>query len=243
MQQPEDDLTWDEDKSAWTEVVRSIGHRLNNLVTVILGQSGLGEATVARGHPPLEQFHEISVAARGIEKLTTELLSLAPRTTSRPETVDMGPWLESLLHKTRNSAPPGLTLEFTAPSDELPLSIVPELLETTLHHLMINASQALGGPGTIKIALREQSRVGMQFDTPLRDVILTLEDNGPGFPLEVIPQIENEFHMVRNADGKIGKGLAFVNAAVGRMHGQLRVDNKLGGGARVTLTFSGPGRN
>ncbi|TXH59682.1 MAG: ATP-binding protein, partial [Thiothrix sp.] len=67
-------------------------------------------------------------------------------------------------------------------------------------------------------------------------VQVTVEDQGKGFSAELLAQREADF-VLSPTQGGTGLGLAIVNM-VARLHGgALRLENRIGGGARVTVSF------
>jgi signal transduction histidine kinase len=66
--------------------------------------------------------------------------------------------------------------------------------------------------------------------------LLVVEDDGPGFDSEVLPQIFERRVKGRNSTGH-GLGLAFIEAVV-RVHGgSVKASNGSEGGARLTITL------
>ncbi len=65
---------------------------------------------------------------------------------------------------------------------------------------------------------------------------VTVEDQGKGFSAELLARRETDFAL-SPTQGGTGLGLAIVNM-VARLHGgALRLENRVEGGARVTVTF------
>lgn len=93
-------------------------------------------------------------------------------------------------------------------------------------NLLRNAVRAAGPDGEVIIELDQQA--------------LKVIDNGPGIPAHELPLVfEPHF---RGRDGGTGIGL-YVARAMARRHGwQLGLDNRAGGGAIATLSFSAPPR-
>lgn len=63
---------------------------------------------------------------------------------------------------------------------------------------------------------------------------LLIADNGPGFPDEVRARAFERFVKGKDSSGH-GLGLAFVDAVVRAHGGSVRIGDREGGGARVTL--------
>jgi nitrogen fixation/metabolism regulation signal transduction histidine kinase len=102
-------------------------------------------------------------------------------------------------------------------------------LRQLLHNLLTNAVEALEGhaDGEITVATRLATREG----TEVADV--TVEDNGPGFPRELIGQVFDPY-VTTKARGT-GLGLAIVRKIVEEHGGSIEADNRPEGGARVRV--------
>jgi signal transduction histidine kinase len=102
----------------------------------------------------------------------------------------------------------------------------PALLHRVIANLLDNELKHLPPQSTIHLALEVAG--GM--------ALLTLDDNGPGFPPDVDQQLFTKRVKGRDSKGH-GLGLSFV-AAVVRVHGgRVTAGNRSQGGARLTLTL------
>ncbi|ATB34600.1 two-component sensor histidine kinase [Cystobacter fuscus] len=96
-------------------------------------------------------------------------------------------------------------------------------------NLLVNAGDAL-----------EEARVhgGEVRVTGVADgkrVALLVEDNGPGFPPEVMPRLFESFFTTKGPDKGTGLGLALSRELVERFGGTLVAENRPEGGARLRL--------
>ena len=131
--------------------------------------------------------------------------------------------------------------DFATHGVELALDVEPDLprweiddkqFRQALINLMVNARQVLGAGG--RVVLR--SRLGSGGD-----VILEVEDDGPGIPSEALPRIFEPFFTTKG--GGTGLGLAIAQQIVERHHGRLEVESTPGVGTifRIRL-LRRPGR-
>ena len=96
--------------------------------------------------------------------------------------------------------------------------MISNLLENELTHL----------PAGHQITVRLHSRN--------RSAELMVEDDGPGFPPEIIPRAFERFVKGKHSPGH-GLGLAFVNAVVQAHGGVVSLSARSGGGAVITVFF------
>jgi signal transduction histidine kinase len=102
-------------------------------------------------------------------------------------------------------------------------------LAQVILNLLVNAGDALEEArvqgGEVRVTgLVEQGRV-----------VLRVEDNGPGFPPEVLPRLFEAFFTTKDLEKGTGLGLAISREMVERFGGTLRAENRPEGGARLCL--------
>ena len=103
---------------------------------------------------------------------------------------------------------------------DLPLlnRVVSNLLENELTHLPVGCH----------VSIRLHSHAG--------SAELVIEDNGPGFPLDIGSRAFERFVKGKHSPGH-GLGLAFVDAVVQAHGGMARISERVGGGAVITLSL------
>jgi two-component system sensor histidine kinase FlrB len=95
-----------------------------------------------------------------------------------------------------------------------------EALLGVLLNLATNAIQACGEDIKLCLEVRHNKN---------HDVIIMLQDNGPGIPDEIQEQLFTPFFTTRS--GGTGLGLAVARAIVNAHHGDIHVDSKVGKGS------------
>jgi signal transduction histidine kinase len=101
-------------------------------------------------------------------------------------------------------------------------------------NLLVNAGDAL------EQARVREGRVWVKGSQGSGRVVLDVEDNGPGFPPGVLPHIFDAFFTTKERDKGTGLGLAISREMAERFGGTLRAENRLEGGARLTLELPLP---
>lgn len=107
-------------------------------------------------------------------------------------------------------------------------------LQRVFNNLFQNAFDALGA--TAEPAIR------VRFGLTDREVVIEVEDNGPGVPAEVLPHVFQPFVTFGKAHGT-GLGLAICDRIVAEHGGRISVSNQPGSGAcfRFGLPLALPG--
>jgi signal transduction histidine kinase len=98
-------------------------------------------------------------------------------------------------------------------------------LRQVIMNLALNAMEAISGPGRVRIIT--ESRGG--------EVILCVEDSGPGIARETRERIFEPFFTTKPSGS--GLGLSIVNAIVTQHAGSIAIDDAPGGGARFVVTL------
>ena len=109
-------------------------------------------------------------------------------------------------------------------SSALIVSADPALLHRVLANLLDNALKHLPPGTTIYVQLRPQAEFGR----------MEMEDDGPGFPSEVVDRPFEKYVKGKNSTGS-GLGLAFAEAVVRAHGGQIRAFNGARGGACIIV--------
>jgi signal transduction histidine kinase len=129
-----------------------------------------------------------------------------------------------------------ITLECDFPPGETTIVADAQLIGEAVEELLINATRALKGRGTIRLAVRSATEVPAQL-LPQRNnrqcVVLSVEDNGPGIKPEHAQRIFEPFFST--TVGGTGLGLSIVRRTVEAHGGVVREVGTYGKGARFEL--------
>ncbi|HST35760.1 MAG TPA: ATP-binding protein [Allosphingosinicella sp.] len=154
---------------------------------------------------------------------------------ARFEAIDLGALIESMLPMWEERNADGAQVAFARPRAGSTVIMGEESrLARLIDNLVDNALSFSPAGGTVEV---RASNVG-------EEVLLTVEDSGPGVPGEAREAIFNRFHSIRpEADfGRhSGLGLAIARAIVDGHGGRIEVEDRRDGrqGARFVVTFPG----
>ncbi|MGD2081535.1 MAG: ATP-binding protein [Chromatiales bacterium] len=157
-----------------------------------------------------------------VNGLLTETVDAARHALEPLARVRLSELVNEFLALTRYQAPEGVALEARVPGDLVCLLPAASLRQALLN-LVLNAVQVLGRSGRVTVAAhREDDRL-----------VLSVSDDGPGFPEEMLRAGVRPFATGRA--GGTGLGLAMVRRFTRDHDGEMELANLEPHGARVTL--------
>jgi two-component system OmpR family sensor kinase len=212
-------------------ILNDLGHDLRTPITAM--RTGL-EIALRNERKPEEYRRVITSTMEDVDRLQviTDALSLLGQVESGAITLNRAPVdarmvMESAVTRARRRLD-GRTLEWHEPSEPIELKLDRQLMAKALDQLIDNAIQHTPEGTTIRVGLeRMDGRVQ-----------LIVEDNGPGVPPEVLPELFDRFYRVHPSRGRhagAGLGLTTVAAVVELHGGTISAESVETGGLRVRM--------
>jgi len=219
-------------QAAWSEVARRIAHEIKNPLTPIR----LAAERIQRRASGMEESVR-DVVVTGCEAIIAHVAGLKqlvdafhryarmPAVSPRPTPVIQ------LLRETvalYSHLRADVEVRLRLPGDgELTAMVDPVLLRQALVNLLDNAFEAMAGGGTVEV----------RCTTRGDDLLLAVEDTGPGFPTEDPEVLLQPFFSTKGRGS--GMGLALVHRVVADHGGRLEMENVEPRGARVRIVLAG----
>ncbi|MCU0839485.1 MAG: PAS domain-containing sensor histidine kinase [Rhodospirillales bacterium] len=246
-----------ERKAAWADIARRIAHEIKNPLTPIqLASERLKRKYLKEITSDPETFASLTeTIGRRVEdigRMVDEFSAFArmPRPELKPEP------LNDLIRETvvlERNRYPGITIDLDLPAETVTLVCDHRQITQALINLMKNAAEAVVGrdgdgvplaTGWIGVELwrgdgrdlEPGSGAGSGEATAGDRVIITVSDNGRGLPRENRERLIEPYVTTR-AKGT-GLGLAIVKKIMEDHNGDVWLDDRAGGGARVSLVFN-----
>jgi len=211
-------------RMATGELAASVAHELRNPLAGI--QMTLSNLRTELGDG--DHGERVDLVLNEVARLTRLLNSLLDSARHQPEPkrqVALAPLVEELLTLTRHQLPDTVRVESRV-DPSLTARVSPDRLRQALLNLVLNAGGALGDAGgTIVIAARSGDE----------RVQLSVTDDGPGFPAELLRNGIRPFFSTREQG--TGLGLSLVRRFAREMGGDLTLANREPRGAEATLTL------
>jgi signal transduction histidine kinase len=245
LRRAQDDLVRSEKLASMGRLVAGIAHEINNPVNAVINTlapleetikaiaAGRDDAASVRAASDAQEMLRVMQRGAARSKAIVQALhnysrgdEQRPRELMLERSVD--DTLDLLRHRLRNvrvekQIEPGLRLQG-----------FPGQIDQVFMNLIANAAQAMGdreAGGTIRIAAARRAD----------DVEITVTDDGPGIPSDVIGKIFDPFFTTKDVGEGSGLGLSIVHGIVDRHGGRIEVESRVGVGTTFRVVLPAPG--
>ena len=198
-----------------------IAHDFNNMLGVIVGHVELLLSATPADDRRRSSLSAIRQAAGRSADLTRQLLAFARQQLVAPRVVHLNDTVGAALRMLRRLIGENIEVVWTPGRDPWPVLIDPVQIDQILTNLCVNARDAIHGPGRIVIETAPvavtDAAAALHQAQPGDYMRLSVADNGPGIPPEVLPKIFEPFFTTKGVGEGTGLGLAMVHE-IGRAH-------------------------
>ena len=228
-------------KAAWADVARRIAHEIKNPLTPIqlsaerLRRKYLGQITT--DPDTFKTYTETIIRQVGdIGRLVDEFSSFARMPLPVIRNEDLRDVANHALFLERN-AHPEIEYSLAAPPARLAVPCDGRLIGQALTNLLRNAAAAILEPGADGDAggARKKGRIEVRIEHESGNAVIAVLDNGKGLPVDLLPRL-SEPYVTTRARGT-GLGLAIARKVMEDHGGELKMENRPEGGARVALVW------
>jgi signal transduction histidine kinase len=190
-----------------------VAHDLNNPLAVISGHAQVLQRRV-QDPQTAEHLAEILAAVDRCAHIVADMLNFARRHPAERIPVDVAQVLHATLGmRTRKLATGGVDLQVDV-ADDLPIiSGDGHQLQQVFLNILVNAEQAVGERGTVRVTAR-----AVPASADDRDVVVEFWNDGPRIPPELLPRIFDPLFTTKAGEEGTGLGL-FICRRIVREHG------------------------
>ena len=223
---------------AMGQVAGRVAHDFNNLLTLIIGYAEI----LRRGGLASRQqdmISNIEDAAKRAATLTKQMLDMTRQRVDSGAVIDLGREISGLDAVLGRVVGPQVDLRVRAPDAVIRVRLDPSEMEQIVVNLVINASDAMDGMGsidvTVEIADPSPADV-LAFDLPPGTLaVLTVADTGPGMTAEVLSRCLEPFFTTKDRGRGSGLGLPTVYGLVKERGGQLHIESAAESGTAIRI--------
>jgi len=216
-----------------------VAHDFNNILTAILGAAEMLNRHL-KNTPDLEFVEQIRSSSYRATDLIKQLLSFARQTDQSKEYLMPKLLFKEALKMLRSSIPSSISIKEDI-NDTGFLYGNTAQIQQILVNIVTNAYHAIKSNGEIFVKLCEiqpETELIAKYNTSKAPYIcLTITDNGPGIPEDILPKIFEPFFTTKEKDKGTGLGLTVVKNTVDDHNGIISVKSVYGKGAEFTILF------
>jgi PAS domain S-box-containing protein len=205
------------------QLTGGIAHDFNNILTSVIGYLVLGQerAGVLGDERLQRQLDKAHLAAQRARELIAQMLAFARRQRGERRVLPLAPLVRQTLQLLRSTLPTSMALNALLPHDDAGPCVQADAvqLEQVLFNLCLNARDALGESGLIKVRLRECSGAYTCASCraqlpPTSWVELSVADTGSGIAPGTLERMFEPFFSTKEVGRGSGMGLAMVHGIV-----------------------------
>ncbi|WP_407310228.1 ATP-binding protein [Desulfosporosinus sp. SB140] len=205
------------------ELAAGIAHEIRNPLTAVKGYSQVLEDELEVDDPKREYTGVIVKEVNRLDKIVQGLLAFARPSASHFELTNLNEVIEETLGLVGKSSFKHQILLKREYADNVQAEVDREQFKQILLNLLLNASQAMSGQGTIKIITREEEP----------NVSVSILDSGLGIPVETLDKLFDPFFTTR--ENGTGLGLAIAHQLMELHGGTIEVRSEINVGTEFKL--------
>jgi two-component system, NtrC family, sensor kinase len=222
--------------AALGELAASIAHEVNNPLAIIKEKVGwirdlLGEDDVSR----CENLDELTESSASIEsnvdrarRMTERLLNFSRRSQPSRERVNVNHLVEQTIEFVKKEAQHRSISIHTELLQDLPETLSDSTqVQQVFLNILNNAVDAIGKGGEIDIKT--------SFSATEREIAVSIADNGPGIPNEMMNRIFQPFFTTKEVGKGTGLGLSISYTIIQKLGGRIMVASEVGKGTTFAV--------
>jgi signal transduction histidine kinase len=209
-------------------VAAEFAHQIKNPLAIINNTVFSLERSLKGGRDEItKQLEIIREEVERSDKIVTQIMGYGQLTEGHVEKLDLPAEMDRAIEQTFPSAiETGVEIERRYAAHCPPTLMQRQHLSQILVNILQNAREALNGKGKVIVTIAN-----------LRDesIEISVADDGPGIPADKTERVFEQYYSTKEKG--TGLGLSIVKHNVELYAGRVRVESRLGKGARFILTF------
>lgn len=224
-----DQLTRAQKLEIFGELAGGVAHDYNNILTIIMANSGLLLAGLNEGTRLHKHASQIEYACTQAANLTRQLLLFSRDRGRDAAVLDLNGVVKNAESMLLRLLPENVELAVFLGVGTLRVLADRGDIEQVLINLVLNARDAIRAHGTIRIETGGLKKRGRDF------VFFNVQDNGSGMTPKVKARLFEPFFTTKPEGSGTGLGLATCRRLVQSMHGRIAVESSTRRGTRFQI--------
>jgi signal transduction histidine kinase len=210
LQTAQEELQHSQKMRALGTLAAGVAHDFNNLLSVIrLSNQLASEQTQAKGAAK-ENMDAIESAVGQGEVIVQSMLGYSRAGAEGENEYSVAAAISETVAMLGKKFLSGIVLQLEVQPDIPMVRSVRGRLEQMLLNLVVNASEAMNGSGTLRLSawiVLSPGECLLKPNAAPRYVAVSVGDSGPGIPADVLPRVFEPFFTTKNAGARPGTGL------------------------------------
>ncbi|MCB0197356.1 MAG: response regulator [Anaerolineae bacterium] len=225
---------------AMGQLAAGVAHNFNNMLTAIMGYTGLALAGLPGDHVVTEDLRSIQQSAQRAADLTRQLLTFSRDQEIAPQITNLNELINNMNFMLRQLIPETIGLKMTLNPALGRAQVDPNQIEQLIVNLVVNACDAMpdGGKLTIKsdnFVLKAASSSYPFELSPGHYIVLSVTDTGIGMDRNILNRIFEPFFTTKEVGRGTGLGLAMGFGIVEQHEGAIKVNSAPGQGTTFEI--------
>jgi len=225
--------------AALGKMAAGIAHEINNPLQIIGDQAGwMKDLLDSEDMKTNDNYQEFEQCIKKIERqvnrsreITHRLLRFGRRMETTQDMVDVNNLLSETITFLENEAHyRDITIQTQYDTGLPEITTDSNQLQQVFLNIIDNAIDAVGQSGKIFVKTAQPSNSS-------KEILVTVQDNGPGMPKEVLARIFDPFFTTKRADEGTGLGLSISYSIIEKLRGKITVSSEEGKGTTFIITL------
>lgn len=216
--------------AALGQLAAGVAHEINNPLAGMRNAFELIKSSLPTSHEHYDLLELIDREIERISAITHQMYQLYRRSPLEPAPFSLSRVIGEVTYLMESPARKlGVNLDWQGSDDPLEVELAEGEVKQILYNLIRNAVQA--SPAGEQVSVRAQ-----RTDT---EIVVAVEDQGPGIPNEVAQRMFDPFFTTKHAcpEGGMGLGLSVSSSLIESMGGRIEVKSAVGQGSVFSAIF------
>jgi len=221
-------LIQSEKMSSLGRMAASVAHEINNPLGAIVVYSHLLLETTPETFPGRANLEKIVREATRCRDIVRGLLDFARQGAAVRQTADLNAIVQATHDLLKGHAAfDGVEVRLDFDPGPFQVACDPSQLQQAFTNILVNAAEAISGPGTITVRTCRDAARGQ--------VAVSFTDTGCGIPPDILERIYEPFFTTKQEGHGTGLGLAIAYGIVERHDGTIKAESRPGRGTTFTV--------